>query len=880
MPSFARSPGLSRRPRTAPLSLEPLEDRCLLAVSGLLTAGGALIVNGEVNAVNHIALSLDATRGQIVLAEDGQVRGLFPVAAVKSIVVNANGLNNVVTVDQALTQPAQLNGGPGNNVLVAGGGTTNLVSGSGVNRLVGGNGFDTFFALLGDNTVEGGSGTGQAFLAPEGPFTAAGVAGLAPQAGNPLAGRRGRDIILGFADRLTVTGLDPAVDHDLRAATSPATFPNTLGIPPSTPEILPAGDVNALLSRAAAATPFDSAIVAIVDRNGRVLGVRVEGGVSPLITQNREKLVFAIDGALAEARTAAFFANDTAPLTSRTIQFISQTTNTQREIESDPNITAANSPLKGPGKVAPIQIGGNFPPGIITTPLVDLFDIEETNRDTTLQPIYNANGDVIANVPRPNGQRFNINPAFIPPAQRGNLLPNLLGVPNQILAPPDSYGAITGLLPTAQPRGIGTLPGGIPIFKNGVLVGGIGVFFPGTTGFADEEIKPLKLTNNFVLDQPNLSLVAEYTAFAAVGGDPMLNAGVGTLGGVAVPQGITFPLPPGMRIDLVGIDLPLVGPPGNNGTQKIFEFGQALGVGDPNSSAATPFNTTGTINMQVTPPVVAAGSVLMANAASLGGALAPEGFLVTPHAGTTLTAAQVQQIIVQGVQQALMTRAQIRLPLDNTTRMVFAVADPVTNEILGLFRMPDSTIFSIDVAAAKSRNNAYYANPVQLQPVDQVPGIPAGVAFSSRTFRFLASPFLPEGINGRPPGFFSILNVPGTDPVTGVSLTPPLPASAFFTNVVGHNDFFPQTNFHQATNAFNQFNQNGVVFFPGGVPLYVGPRLAGGVGVSGDGVDEDDVVTFSAAVGFPPPGIPRADEEFFRGIRLPYQLFNRNPTNL
>ena len=48
-------------------------------------------------------------------------------------------------------------------------------------------------------------------------------------------------------------------------------------------------------------------------------------------------------------------------------------------------------------------------------------------------------------------------------------------------------GSQSGLLPAAQNRGIATLPGGIPIFKNGQVVGGIGVFFPGKTGFATEE---------------------------------------------------------------------------------------------------------------------------------------------------------------------------------------------------------------------------------------------------------------------------------------------------------------------------------------------------------------------------------------------------------
>ena len=61
--------------------------------------------------------------------------------------------------------------------------------------------------------------------------------------------------------------------------------------------------------------------------------------MSPAITGNPAALTFAIDGALAEARTGAFFGNNQAPLTSRTIQFISQTTITQREVESVPSIT-------------------------------------------------------------------------------------------------------------------------------------------------------------------------------------------------------------------------------------------------------------------------------------------------------------------------------------------------------------------------------------------------------------------------------------------------------------------------------------------------------------------------------------------------------------
>ena len=126
--------------------------------------------------------------------------------------------------------------------------------------------------------------------------------------------------------------------------------------------------VSQLLQRASAADGNGDGIVAIVDRGGRLLGVRVEGNVSPLITGDPAKLTFAIDGAIAEARTAAFFANNQAPLTSRSIGFISQSTITQREVDSSPDVTDPNSPLFGPGFVAAIQSGGHFPPGVMFTP--------------------------------------------------------------------------------------------------------------------------------------------------------------------------------------------------------------------------------------------------------------------------------------------------------------------------------------------------------------------------------------------------------------------------------------------------------------------------------------------------------------------------------
>jgi uncharacterized protein GlcG (DUF336 family) len=268
----------------------------------------------------------------------------------------------------------------------------------------------------------------------------------------------------------------------------------------------------------------------------------------------------------------------------------------------------------------------------------------------------------------------------------------------------------------------------------------------------------------------------------------------------------------------------------------------------------------------------------------------PEGWLVAPHDSPlgTITAADVERIINQGLVEANLVRAQIRLPEGNRTRMVLAISDTDGN-VLGLYRMPDATVFSIDVAVAKARNTAYYADPSALQPEDRVddnrdgiPDVAAGVAFSNRTFRFLAAPRFPSSAESSVPGAFSILRDPGIHPLTGenVGATPASPTGMRFapdayTSVLAFDAFNPGTNFHDPG---NPLNQNGIVFFPGSLPLYGGSMVLGGWGVSGDGVDQDDVVTFSGAQGYlPPPSVPRADQVFVRNVRLPFLNFPRNP---
>ena len=592
------------------------------------------------------------------------------------------------------------------------------------------------------------------------------------------------------------------------------------------PPVLTAAEVQQDLMTASHATKSNDAIIAIVDRNGTILGVFKEAGVAPQIANDPEKLAFAVDGAVAEARTAAFFANDTAPLTSRTVGDLSLTTVTQREVNSDPSITDPNSTLRGPGFVASVGIKGHFPPGVAFAPQVDLFEIEGTNRDSFLNP----GPDGIKGTPDDIALqgRFNIDPAFVPAGQQ--LTPPLSYAESILTAADQKNPAVNHF----QSRGIGTLPGGIPLYKAGVLVGGIGVSFPGTTGYATEENSSQSTT--FDPSKPDRTLEAEFIA-ASVAAPGIVEAGLAT-----------------GRIDLAGITLNIIGPGGDLGLQNLLQYAAANLAPGTGSGAGTflKVNSAGDLFLQ--------------------GRSVPEGYLVTPHAGFGLSADDVRRIIEQGVAEAYTERAQIRLPSDERTRMVLAVTDE-TGAVLGLFRMPDATYFSIDVAVAKARNDAYYNNAAQLQPIDQVPGLPPGTAITNRTIRYLSHPQFPVSVDGTAPGPFSILNDPGTNLANGLNTGAPVPASVF-QSVQGYDAFHPGTNFHDP---FNLANQNGIVFFPGSSGVYKSGSLVGGFGVSGDGVNQDDLVTSAGIGGFDAPFFIRADEFFVRGVRMPYFNFPRNP---
>jgi uncharacterized protein GlcG (DUF336 family) len=249
---------------------------------------------------------------------------------------------------------------------------------------------------------------------------------------------------------------------------------------------------------------------------------------------------------------------------------------------------------------------------------------------------------------------------------------------------------------------------------------------------------------------------------------------------------------------------------------------------------------------------VFAGSYVVSVAA---GQAAPEGDLVGPHpsvnpdaASGGLSQAEAKQILDAAEATANQTRASIRLPMGSRARMVIAISD-LDGNIIALRRMADATVFSIDVAATKARNMVYF-NSNQRSDAD-LSQVPISTAVTNRTISFGAQPFYPPGIDDSNAGpFFSVFM---NDTVNACS--------------------------QGLDGGLSSGNNSGIVFFPGSTGLYRNGVLIGGLGVSGDGVDQDDYVTSGGAAGFEAPTNTRADQVMIRGVRLPFFKFPRNPTN-
>jgi uncharacterized protein GlcG (DUF336 family) len=257
-------------------------------------------------------------------------------------------------------------------------------------------------------------------------------------------------------------------------------------------------------------------------------------------------------------------------------------------------------------------------------------------------------------------------------------------------------------------------------------------------------------------------------------------------------------------------------------------------------------------------------------------------------AGSALTVTEVDQILGEAAAIANIARAGIRQPLGSNARVNISVVD-TDGRLLGFFRQFDAPVFGFDVSVQKarsvnfvSRNDAGakltangFGSYVTRAAADGL-ALNGTIAFSDRGFGFVHRPLFPDGINNTSAGPFSTLladwspfnNGLQVDLIRDAVLTMPICRGAARSK----RTLLPPC----PCTALPEL-KNGLQIFAGGVPIYRGNTLIGAVGVSGDGIEQDDLISSAGANNFAPPLPLRSDNFFVRGVRLPFVKFPPRP---
>jgi uncharacterized protein GlcG (DUF336 family) len=389
--------------------------------------------------------------------------------------------------------------------------------------------------------------------------------------------------------------------------------------------------------------------------------------------------------------------------------------------------------------------------------------------------------------------------------------------------------------PRVSPLGLSASPGGLPLYKGGVLVGGIGAIADGL----------------YTIDRNLNDIVPSLNELIAVAGAT----------GYAAPASIRAD-----RITANGIALRYVN------SEAILSSPAQHAPFDASGLLAVPvFNPSGAV--QTGAVFGTAGSGIRpddSNLADLGAYVLVDGsnnprFPAAAGTDGLITQGEALTILRNAIAVANHTRAQIRQPLNSTAQVSIFVVD--THGVpIGFGRTMDAPVFGIDVALQKARTALFFSGPQAaglllaepaadyLEPpahssiaayvtaTQTFLGNPAafadGTAYSARAIGNLARPFFPDGINGNPPGPLSKSFANWSVFSDGLELD-----LAYNDIVAAALAVLSGSNLPRACTGVPQL-KNGIQIFPGGVPIYRGSTLVGAIGVSGDGVDQDDMVAF------------------------------------
>ncbi len=416
--------------------------------------------------------------------------------------------------------------------------------------------------------------------------------------------------------------------------------------------------------------------------------------------------------------------------------------------------------------------------------------------------------------------------------------------------------------PKRSPLGLSADSGGFPLYKNGTVVGGVGVIADGRYSL-DLDIEDRDR------DVDELLAIAATAGFDAPGDR---RADLITVGGKTLRYSDV-----GLADTLTGGHNSLGYDPGATALGALVPVsgyyagttvlaGTAFGTPQSGYAQAVDSRFTGLDAFEL---VNADGSRRYA-----------------PKAGTDggLSEAEVAEMLKQGIAVANHTRAQIRRPLGSQMRGSVVVVD-TRGAVLGVLRTRDAPVFGTDVAVQKARTAMFFSKPgaaeeiraagtvTYIEPVgEEQPTVKfgdyadalnllagtnvleGGFAYGARSVGNFERPFFPDGIDGNANGPLSKPYPKWSPFSTGIQLDlvyERIAQHVVFTLGSGGADVGPSCAGPPASAAGFHFNTtvpaelgDGLQIFAGGVPIYHGSTLVGGIGVSGDGIDQDDMVAF------------------------------------
>ncbi|MDA9043827.1 heme-binding protein [Pseudomonadales bacterium] len=444
--------------------------------------------------------------------------------------------------------------------------------------------------------------------------------------------------------------------------------------------------------------------------------------------------------------------------------------------------------------------------------------------------------------------------------------------------------------PRKSPLGMSADPGGFPLYKEGVLVGGIGVSTKAIYGF-DDNVEDF---DEDIDEAIALLAASHFLPPAEIRADKI--SVDGTLlrySDVALLEPASNLVDALAQSDRDLIDASLISVPG------YFDSAQGIKVGQQYGQEGSG------VRPSTRDEFAIPGAFILSDGAGRNRfpikAAADGGGSEMP-----LTKDEVRQLLETAHQTMSAARGQIRRPLNQSARVSMVVVD-TTGEILGLVIGSDAPIFGLDVAVQKARTATFFSSELAatylvglnrdeisdyVQRVRVFLNDPLALtgqhAFSDRAGGNLSRPYFPDGELGRPHG-------PLSRPITEWSpFATGLQESLVRPELVKHLGFVdglsedPGAN--ECVGLLNEGDDihllgNGIQIFPGSVPIYRGSTLIGGIGVSGDGVDQDDMIAFlsvhlageaSGTFGNAPKEI-RADTIEVDNVRLRYISCPFNP---